>query len=96
MRPRHYSAALCSDADARTWQPVRQALTLIRNSSVSLCLPAFNAFTSATGAPAITLPLLAVDGMPVGVQLVGQWHSDWRLAATARWLMDAVEPVVSR
>jgi Asp-tRNA(Asn)/Glu-tRNA(Gln) amidotransferase A subunit family amidase len=49
-------------------------------------LPAFNAFTSAVGAPAITLPLMGVTGMPVGIQLIGQWHGDWRLASIARWV----------
>ena len=49
-------------------------------------LPAFNAWTSVLGAPAITLPLLAVEGMPVGVQLVGQWHEDHRLTGHAAWV----------
>ncbi|MCP5156442.1 MAG: amidase [Ectothiorhodospiraceae bacterium] len=56
-------------------------------------LPAFNAATSALGSPAITLPMLAVGAMPVGVQLIGQQHADWRLAGIARWLSSTVEPV---
>lgn len=56
-------------------------------------LPVFNGFTSATGAPSISLPLLAVQGLPVGVQIIGQWHDDWRLAGIARWIMDTVQPV---
>jgi Asp-tRNA(Asn)/Glu-tRNA(Gln) amidotransferase A subunit family amidase len=51
-------------------------------------LPAFNAWTSLTGAPAITLPLLAVRGLPVGVQLIGQHHGDHQLTGIARWLGD--------
>lgn len=56
-------------------------------------LPAFNAATSALGCPAITLPLLAVRGMPVGVQLLGQPHRDQELSGYAAWLMQAVRPV---
>jgi Asp-tRNA(Asn)/Glu-tRNA(Gln) amidotransferase A subunit family amidase len=53
-------------------------------------LPAFNAWTSVTGAPAISLPLLAVEGLPLGVQVVGQWHGDHRLAGIGRWIAEAV------
>jgi Asp-tRNA(Asn)/Glu-tRNA(Gln) amidotransferase A subunit family amidase len=46
-------------------------------------LPAFNAWTSQTGAPAITVPLLEVQGLPLGVQLIGQHYSDHHLARLA-------------
>ncbi|MET0376645.1 MAG: amidase [Rhizorhabdus sp.] len=55
--------------------------------------PAFNTFASALGGPAVTLPLIEIDGMPVGVQLVGQWHSDERICGIARWIQEAVLPV---
>ena len=58
-------------------------------------LPAFNAPTSVLGAPTITLPLLAVDGLPVGVQLIGQMHADATLAGLADWVRGAVTPVVA-
>jgi Asp-tRNA(Asn)/Glu-tRNA(Gln) amidotransferase A subunit family amidase len=48
----------------------------------------FNEASSVLGAPAINLPLLAVDSAPVGVQLLGPWHGDERLTATARWLTE--------
>jgi len=48
--------------------------------------PAFNAATSALGAPAITVPVMSVRGMPVGVQLIGHPHTDWPLAGHAAWL----------
>ena len=48
--------------------------------------PAFNAATSALGAPAITLPKMALDGMPLGVQVIGAPHRDWELANLAAWL----------
>jgi Asp-tRNA(Asn)/Glu-tRNA(Gln) amidotransferase A subunit family amidase len=46
----------------------------------------FNAGTSALGCPAVTVPLLAVEGMPVGVQIIGQWHEDARATAIAAWV----------
>jgi Asp-tRNA(Asn)/Glu-tRNA(Gln) amidotransferase A subunit family amidase len=46
----------------------------------------YNEASSVLGAPALSLPLLVVDDMPVGVQLLGPWHGDERLVAVARWL----------
>jgi Asp-tRNA(Asn)/Glu-tRNA(Gln) amidotransferase A subunit family amidase len=46
----------------------------------------FNEASSVLGAPALSLPLLAVEGVPVGMQLLGPWHGDERLVAVARWL----------
>lgn len=48
--------------------------------------PIFNAFWTYVGTPCITLPLLEVDGMPLGVQLVGARRDDGRLLRTARLL----------
>lgn len=49
--------------------------------------PAFNGLWTFLGTPAISLPLLtASNGMPMGVQLVGQRGNDARLLRTARWL----------
>lgn len=56
-------------------------------------LPAYNAWTSAIGCPAVTVPMLAVGGMPVGVQIVGRHDDDWRTAGIARWLKEMVKPV---
>lgn len=55
----------------------------------------FNAPSSMLFAPAVTLPLMSVGGMPVGVQLVGQQHEDARVTALARWVHGAVAPVVA-
>ena len=41
----------------------------------------FNTPSSMLFAPAVTMPLLSVDGMPVGVQLMGQQHEDARITA---------------
>jgi Asp-tRNA(Asn)/Glu-tRNA(Gln) amidotransferase A subunit family amidase len=48
----------------------------------------YNEGSSVLGAPAISLPFLAVDGAPVGVQIQGAWHGDERLVASARWLAE--------
>jgi Asp-tRNA(Asn)/Glu-tRNA(Gln) amidotransferase A subunit family amidase len=53
----------------------------------------FNAATSMLGAPAVSVPMLAVNGLPLGVQVVGQWHDDARAVAIARWISQAIAPV---
>jgi len=53
----------------------------------------FNIPSSILFAPAVTMPLLAVGGLPVGVQVMGQQHQDARMAGIARWLLGAVAPV---
>ena len=53
----------------------------------------FNAPSSMLFAPAVTVPLMAVGGMPVGLQVMGQPHGDARATAIARWLLGAIEPV---
>ena len=51
--------------------------------------PAFALPGSLLGAPALSLPVLEVDGMPLGLQLVGYPHGDARLAGIAQWVMQA-------
>ncbi len=53
----------------------------------------FNYPSSMLFAPVVTLPMLAVGGMPVGVQLMGQMHEDARITGVARWLSSIVAPV---
>jgi Asp-tRNA(Asn)/Glu-tRNA(Gln) amidotransferase A subunit family amidase len=49
--------------------------------------PSFCTLWSLCGMPALALPLLhGANGLPLGVQLVGQRHRDARLLRTARWL----------
>lgn len=55
--------------------------------------PVFNAPSSLLGAPVVTVPLLTVDGLPVGIQVMGQPGSDARVTAIARWLADRVGSV---
>ncbi len=49
--------------------------------------PVFNALWTYCGVPCVSLPLLDVDGMPLGVQLVGLREDDGRLLRTANWLV---------
>jgi len=50
--------------------------------------PSFCTLWSLCGMPAISLPLLqGANGLPIGVQLVGQRYWDARLLRTARWLV---------
>jgi Asp-tRNA(Asn)/Glu-tRNA(Gln) amidotransferase A subunit family amidase len=48
----------------------------------------FNEASSVLGAPAINLPLLAVDHAPLGIQLLGRWNGDEALLATGRWIAE--------
>ncbi len=52
--------------------------------------PAFCTLWTLCGLPAISLPLMVGgDGMPIGVQMVGQRRHDGRLIGNARWLMSS-------
>ena len=53
----------------------------------------FNTPSSVLGAPVVTIPVTAVHGLPMGVQLMGRPGTDARVTAMARWLYDTVEPV---
>lgn len=48
--------------------------------------PVLCGFWTYLGVPAVTLPLLEADGMPMGVQLIGARRDDGRLLRSARWL----------
>ena len=52
----------------------------------------FNAPSSMLFAPVVTMPLMSVDAMPVGVQIMGQQHEDARATAIARWMLGEVAP----
>lgn len=53
----------------------------------------FNGPSSMLFAPVVTVPLMAVGGMPVGLQVMGQQNQDAHVTALARWLAGSVTPV---
>ncbi len=54
--------------------------------------PIFCTAWTLLGTPAVSLPLLSGNnGLPIGVQLVGQRGQDGRLLRTSRWLTELVE-----
>lgn len=50
--------------------------------------PIFAVISSILGAPAINLPLLEVDGMPLGLQVIGYPGQDEELFAIAHWILN--------
>jgi Asp-tRNA(Asn)/Glu-tRNA(Gln) amidotransferase A subunit family amidase len=50
--------------------------------------PVFNGMWTYLGVPAVTLPLLRIDSLPMGVQLIGARRNDGRLLQAARWLVE--------
>lgn len=82
-------------------------LPLLDEADAIVCLPAcgiapkslettgsaiFNGMWTYLGVPCITVPLLTIDGMPLGVQLVGERREEGRLLRTAQWLWQACRP----
>jgi Asp-tRNA(Asn)/Glu-tRNA(Gln) amidotransferase A subunit family amidase len=55
--------------------------------------PAFGIPCSLLGAPAVNVPLMAVGGLPFGLQVMGQHGTDARVTAIARWLGEHIAPV---
>jgi len=53
--------------------------------------PAMNTIWTFCGTPTLNLPLLqSEEGLPLGVQLVGEKDDDARLFRSARWLLDSL------
>ncbi len=50
--------------------------------------PIFAVNSSILGAPAINLPLLEADGMPLGIQIIGYPGRDRELFALAHWILN--------
>ena len=51
----------------------------------------FNGLWTLCGVPTATVPILSVDDMPLGVQLIGARGNDARVLRTAQWLYDWTE-----
>jgi Asp-tRNA(Asn)/Glu-tRNA(Gln) amidotransferase A subunit family amidase len=52
--------------------------------------PVFALPGSVLGAPAMSLPMLEAEGMPLGLQVVGYPHADAELVAMAGWIMQTL------
>jgi len=50
----------------------------------------FSCVSSLLGAPAVNVPALAVAGMPLGIQILGQWHADETVAGIGNWVHDVL------
>lgn len=50
----------------------------------------FACVSSLLGAPSVNVPLLAVDGLPLGVQIMGQQHQDAQMTAIGRWMAETL------
>ena len=53
----------------------------------------FNYPSSMIGTPVVTIPIMAVNGMPVGLQIMGQRGEDARITSIARWIYENINPV---
>lgn len=53
--------------------------------------PVFNGLWTLCGTPAVTVPVLDINGLPLGVQLIGPRGGDARLLRTAQWLYDWID-----
>jgi len=53
----------------------------------------FNVAVSLLGVPAISLPLLSIDGMPVGIQVIGQMHQDEYISRISQWIVNHIDPI---
>jgi len=82
IRDLHRQLCLRADAFITLSSPGPGPVGMDQGSAV------YNEGSSVLGAPAISLPLLAVEGAPVGVQILGQFDEDERLTAVGRWIAE--------
>ena len=55
--------------------------------------PIFNFASSIIGAPCVTIPMLSVDDLPVGVQIIAQREQDAWATSLAKWIYETIAPV---
>ena len=80
LRGLHEELARRADAFVTLSSPGPGPIGMDQGSAV------FNEASSVLGAPALSLPLLASDGAPVGIQMLGPWHGDEQLIAIGRFI----------
>jgi Asp-tRNA(Asn)/Glu-tRNA(Gln) amidotransferase A subunit family amidase len=57
--------------------------------------PIMNTASSGLGCPVVTVPRMAVEGLPLGIAVTTQPHQDERAVAIARWIETAVPPIMA-
>ena len=62
----------------------------------STASPIYGVPISVLGAPALSLPLLEIEGMPLGLQLMGFRHEDARIIGIGNWIMRTASRRVRR
>ena len=82
VRDLHRQLCLRADAFVTLSSPGPGPVGMDQGSAV------YNEGSSVLGAPAISLPMLAVEDAPVGVQILGQFDEDERLTAVGRWIAE--------
>ena len=55
--------------------------------------PVFNFASSLMGAPCVTIPMLSIDNLPVGIQIMTQREEDAKATSYARWIHKNLPPV---
>ena len=82
IRDLHRQLSLRADAFITLSSPGPGPVGIDQGSAV------FNEGSSVIGMPALSLPLMAVDNVPVGIQILGQFDEDERLTAIGRWIAE--------
>ncbi len=102
MKPAEYQALLATRTRLRArWRDVLAAAGADGYITLASSGPAikgleytgsrtFLIYASWLGVPAFSLPLLALDGLPFGVQLLGAPNRDGALAARANWMTQEI------
>ena len=101
MTPAHYTSLL---ADKQVMREHARKTLAGSDGFITLTAPgpapvtidhtgsrAYQVYATFLGIPAFSLPLLTVDRMPLGVQLIGMAGADGALAAIANWLTKTME-----
>ncbi len=55
--------------------------------------PVFNFASSLMGAPCVTIPMLSIDNLPVGIQIITQREEDAKATSYAHWIHKNLPPV---
>lgn len=99
MTPAEYAQAIARvEALRREWEELRDAadgfIALTATGAAPIGIPVGNPIygdvSSLVHAPAINLPLAAIEGMPLGLQVMGFYRADYELTALGHWVVHAL------